>query len=271
MGLFNRLIADHLVEDYNFITISYHCEASKRFKEKVKDNIVYLKEKNFQVNVNVMFHSKPEYFEESMKVCEFLKDNNVEFTPRMIGMGRAGKGGKVNNRYSHLYTSEQLSWMADYWADVKKKNRKTEVKPKDNLKLAKELGRPCCGGRVMNVCNGKQWNETKFLKFTKFKGWKCSVNWFFLHIEQQTGLVYHHQTCQARFDGTRGPIGTIKSADKILQNLRAYLKNGIMPVINCPNDICGCGLCVPKSLDKRDFEKILPRHIDNSVFEKTSC
>ena len=137
--------------------------------------------------------------------------------------------------------------------------------------MARDLGRPCCGGREMNVCDTKtkQWGKTKFLKFAKFKDWKCSVNWFFLHIEQQTGLIYHHQTCQARFDGTRGPIGTIKEMEQILTKLKENLKNKKMPVITCPNKICGCGLCVPKATQWQDLKQILGRHVDMSVFENS--
>ena len=272
-GAFSRKICDHLIQNYNFVTISYHCEAPKRLKQKVRDNIMYLKEKSLPMSINVMFHAKHEYFQECVELCESLRKAEIDFIPRMIGEH------SDNNKYHHHYTPDQLNWMKEYWFKNKreassnttdKKESEGEANKKD-LKMARDLGRPCCGGREMNVCDKKtkQWEKTKFLKFAKFKDWKCSVNWFFLHIEQQTGLIYHHQTCQARFDGTRGPIGTIKNRDQILNQLRENLKNKKMPVITCPNKICGCGLCVPKATQWEGLKQILGRHIDMSVFENS--
>jgi hypothetical protein len=62
--------------------------------------------------------------------------------------------------------------------------------------------------------------KSKFVDFREFKGWHCSVNWFFMHIEQQTDSVFHHQTCQAQFGQTRGPIGKLSEGDKILAELK---------------------------------------------------
>jgi len=132
---------------------------------------------------------------------------------------------------------------------------------------ARSLGRPCCGKREMSVCNSAgNWEKTSFLSYAKFKDWYCSVNWFFLHIEQQSGHIYHHQTCQANFGGKREAIGHFDDAAAILGNLRAQMNAGTMPVIVCPNKICGCGLCTPKSAGLEAFKKILPRHVDQKIF-----
>lgn len=298
-GTFNKNTCDSLIENYNSVVISYHCEAPQRLKNKVKDNMVYLKEKGFPPRINVMFHAKPEYFDECIELCDFLKTIDIPFIPRMIGEF------KNDGLDIHKYTKKQLDWMRGYWFGRKEegnKNQKETIKetgvsdkpgsvadknqkeaagdgidekktPKKELQFARDMGRPCCGGRKMNVCDAqtKQWSQTKFLKFTEFKNWKCSVNWFFLHIEQQTGLIYHHQTCQAKFNGTRGSIGTIKDSDQILNDLKIKLKDKKMPVISCPNKSCGCGLCTPKAANMEDFKKILPRHVDLSVFENTFC
>jgi len=76
--------------------------------------------------------------------------------------------------------------------------------------------------------NGES-QKSKFVDFREFKGWHCSVNWFFMHIEQQTDSVFHHQTCQAQFGGTRGPIGKLSEGDKILTELKARLESETMP------------------------------------------
>jgi len=56
--------------------------------------------------------------------------------------------------------------------------------------------------------------------------------------------VYHHQTCQALHGGKRGPLGSLDNIDAIFD----YASNAVNsdPIV-CPNDRCGCGMCVPKA------------------------
>ena len=129
-------------------------------------------------------------------------------------------------------------------------------------KLGNAIGRPCCGSRQMCLHNGNEKRESNFVDLREFKGWNCSVNWFFLHLEQQTDSVFHHQTCQARFDGTRGRIGKISDGDKILAELRKQLESGTLPTIVCPKQTCGCGLCAPKSMHKEKYIEVLENHIE---------
>jgi hypothetical protein len=134
----------------------------------------------------------------------------------------------------------------------------------ENKELGLKIGRPCCGSRTM--CLSKDGEDRKS-KFVDFKGWHCSVNWFFMHIEQQTDSVFHHQTCQAQFGQTRGPIGKLSEGDRILAELKQRLESGTMPTIICPKHTCGCGLCAPKASTKENYEKVIFRHVDKKVFE----
>ena len=137
----------------------------------------------------------------------------------------------------------------------------------ENKELGLKIGRPCCGSRTMCLSKDGEDRKSKFVDFREFKGWHCSVNWFFMHIEQQTDSVFHHQTCQAQFGQTRGPIGKLSEGDKILAELKQYLESGIMPTIICPKHTCGCGLCAPKASTKENYEKVIFRHVDKKVFE----
>ncbi len=137
----------------------------------------------------------------------------------------------------------------------------------ENKELGLKIGRPCCGSRTMCLSKDGEDRKSKFVDFREFKGWHCSVNWFFMHIEQQTDSVFHHQTCQAQFGQTRGPIGKLSEGDKILEELKQRLESGTMPTIICPKHTCGCGLCAPKSSTKENYEKVLFRHVDKKVFE----
>lgn len=136
-------------------------------------------------------------------------------------------------------------------------------------KLGLNIGRPCCGSRTMCLTKGTEDTKSKFVDYREFQGWMCSVNWFFMHIEQQTDSVFHHQTCQAKFDQTRGPIGKLSDADKILEELEKNLKNGTMPTVVCPKHTCGCGLCAPKSMYKEKYQEVLYKHVDKDVFKNS--
>jgi hypothetical protein len=138
-----------------------------------------------------------------------------------------------------------------------------------NKELALKIGRPCCGSRTMCLSQNGKSHKSKFVDFREFKGWHCSVNWFFMHIEQQTDSVFHHQTCQAQFGGTRGPIGKLSEGDKILAELKARLESETMPTVICPKHTCGCGLCAPKSLHKESYKTVLFNHVDKKVFNNT--
>ena len=106
-----------------------------------------------------------------------------------------------------------------------------------------------------------------FVDYRDFKGWHCSVNWFFLHLEQQTDSVFHRQTCQARFDGTRGPIGKISEGKKLVADLKQMLSTKTMPTIVCPKQTCSCGLCAPKSKYKEKYLDTIKTHIDVGVLD----
>ena len=47
--------------------------------------------------------------------------------------------------------------------------------------------------------------------------------------------------------GLANKSGKISESEKILERLERQLATGTMPVITCPNKLCGCGLCVPKA------------------------
>jgi len=283
-GAFGRKMADNIIDNYGFMTISYHAEGHPSLKKQVINNIYYLSERGFKLKINVMFHA--EYWDECKNLCMQLERDGIGYVPRMIG-----EHEDSHDSFAHRYTDTQLNWMKEYWADknaaLNKKQSVIEkeaevgheagavqVEKSEEKKLARNLGRPCCGSRTMETygTNGC-WTKSTFLDFANFRNWQCSVNWFFLHIEQQTDTIWHHQTCQARFDGTRGPIGSISECDKIINDLRNNLENKTMPVISCPlgpGKHCGCGLCTPKSIDRKSLMDIMPNHVeDMSIFENT--
>ena len=266
-GAFSEKMGQAVMENFGHATISYHSESDAKLKQQVKDRILQLHYQgplhNCTVSVNVMFHA--EYFDECKELCEFLLQHEVDFVPRVIGE----EPGSMPS-FAHKYNEEQLAWMKNYW---KQKNDALYASSavgdvvKNAKKLGSSIGRPCCGSRDMMLHNGTEKRKSTFVEFREFKGWKCSVNWFFLHLEQQTDQVFHHQTCQAKFNGTRGAIGKISEGHLLVEDLRKQMQAGTLPTIVCPKQTCGCGLCAPKSMDQSKLLAVLDNHIDIGVLD----
>jgi len=266
-GAFSEKMGQAVMENFGHATISYHSETDQKLKQQVKDRILQLHYQgplhNCTVSVNVMFHA--EYFDECKELCQFLLQHGVDFVPRVIGE----EPGSMPS-FAHKYNEEQLAWMKNYW---KQKNDALYASSavgdvvKNAKKLGSSIGRPCCGSRDMMLHNGTEKRKSTFVEFREFKGWKCSVNWFFLHLEQQTDQVFHHQTCQAKFNGTRGAIGKISEGHLLVEDLRKQMQAGTLPTIVCPKQTCGCGLCAPKSMDQNKLLAVLDNHIDIGVLD----
>ncbi len=279
-GAMSEKYCTKLIDNVDSVTVSYHCEVDQKIKDKVIDRIYQLKDSNVRHKVNLMFHAKEEYFNECIDLVGKFTRDNIKFVPRIIGESYE------NDKYNHRYTPEQHKWFREFWAIRNKKEnnqkqpkkidenndaeyeykddqekvqkQKVKVEPKKD-EGRKSLGRPCCGQRTFYTLtddhynnNNKEldtnkWNPSVFACSTEYKDWSCLINWNWLHIEQEYDNILHHQTCRANFGGKRGPIGKISESEKVLLRLEKQLATGKMPVITCPNKICGCGLCVQKS------------------------
>lgn len=273
-GAMSEKMATRVMQNMRHITVSYHAESDKKLKKQVRDRILQFHNEGpshgLTMSVNVMFHA--EYFDECKDLCEYLDEHGVKYVPRVIGEDPDSKP-----TFAHKYSEEQLTYMRDFWKNKNAKlNKEKEInkvlsaageKTSEKKKLGLVEGRPCCGSREMCLSsNGVSRNAT-FVDLREFKGWQCSVNWFFLHLEQQFDAVYHHQTCQAKFDGTRGPIGKISEGKKIIEDLKQKLQSQTMPTIICPKHVCGCGLCAPKSKFKENYKTVIENHIDVKVLD----
>lgn len=250
-GAWHPKNTDRIVQLFDGVTVSYHTEGHARLKKQTFDNIKLLHKANIWLQVNVMLHT--DNWQEGVSICEKLKLRGIRHNPRPIGDGNIErKGWFVDSdgslrRTTHDYTDEQQDWFYNYT---------NTAKPSEGTKAGTELGRKCCGGRCIQGKVDGKWQPVELVD-THFKGWFCSVNKYFLHIDQHTGNVYHHQTCQALHDGLRGPVGTLKDTDSIL----AYANANKDRTIICPNERCGCGMCVPKSKDFVEYEMILGKNL----------
>jgi MoaA/NifB/PqqE/SkfB family radical SAM enzyme len=233
-GAMSSRTAQSVIDNFDYVTVSYHAEADDKLIQIVKARILQFNDSSISLKINVMFHAN--LFEQCVDFCSWLTENQIKFIPRLIGED-------PNSAFSqaHLYTATQKEWLKNYW----------------NMDISPQH-RPCCGGRTFATCSKDKQQETKSVNYREFQGWHCSVNWYFLHIEQQTDSIFHHQTCQAKLDGTRGAIGTISQSHTVLTDLKSMLTTNTMPVIVCPNKLCGCGLCTPKSENRHTLLEVMP-------------
>lgn len=245
-GTWGPSFTQRILKNFSHVTVSWHAEDA--LKERTLSNILALHQSGISVQANVMLHC--DYFEEAKSVCKQLRDKGVKVHPTPIGDGNiAYKGWFIDSeghqrRTSHEYTLEQQQWFYDF---VGLKSSAT-----GNVE-GTAMGRACCGGRCTQGLVNGEWQDVKLVN-NFFKDWYCTINWYFLHIDQQAKRVYHHQTCQAIFDGI-GPIGSLDNAEDIIDRVKDMLSKP-MPAIRCPNQRCGCGMCVPKAKNLDDFKTL---------------
>ncbi len=245
-GTWGPNFTKRILDNFSHATISWHAEDS--LKERTLVNILELHKAGMGLQANIMLHC--DYFDEATSVCELLKKEGVKVNPVPIGDGNILRKGwfidsdGTNRRTSHEYTEEQQDW---FYAWMGQKRKATTSQEGTNV------GRACCGGRCTQGLVDGQWQDVKLVN-NWFKDWYCMINWYFLHIEQDSGNVYHHQTCQATYTG-RGPIGNLRDTMSILKQLEERLSTPMKPIV-CPNQRCGCGMCVPKSKDADVFKAL---------------
>jgi organic radical activating enzyme len=247
-GAWNKKYTKKIIGYFSGVTVSYHAEGHPKLKKLVIDNILELHKSNTWMQVNVMLHA--DHWDECVSVYNMLKQKGIKVNPRPIGDGNIiRKGWFLDSdgsmrKTSHTYSQLQQEWFWEQSGITQKSFQQTE---------GESLGRSCCGGRCLQ---GKVNDEWKLIKLvdTNFKDWYCSVDWYFLHVDQHTGLIYHHQTCQALHEKKTGSLGHLKDQEKIIEDLKVRLKNP-SPII-CPNQRCGCGMCVPKAMSLEDYKKI---------------
>lgn len=285
-GAYGHKIAQRMADNLDAITISYHTEAPEKTKALVQENLFfvhqYTKEKRGKgsISVNVMMHKKREYWDECLDLMRRLDEQGIPYVPRPIG--EHNNEWSIKKGYTHVYEPDQLEWIQNYWKkkrqsvpeefpankedanattisldDFKKSLRAKNTigmvatTEKPTTQTARSLGRMCCGSRPMQVLVANEWEDIKFIPNTEFEDWYCLIDRYWLHIDQEMGRVYHHQTCQANFGKQRGPIGYLNDTQSMLFNLESRLKNPYPELIVCPNKVCNCGLCIPKSSDEQ--------------------
>lgn len=249
-GAWGPKFSKRIEETFNSVTISYHAEAAQHLKDRAVENILRLHESSVNLQVNMMLHV--DYWEECTELYTMLKAKGITVNPRPIGDGNIVRKGwfidsdGTNRRTSHEYNEEQQAWFFNEVGVTAKPSCSAE---------GNQLGRKCCANIPMEGKVDGQWQPVKFIN-TEFKDWYCTVDWYFLYIDQETDKVYHHQTCKALYDRQRGHLGDLTNPTAMLDALKERLSQPEIKAIICPNPRCGCGMCAPKSQNIDDFKQI---------------
>lgn len=260
----------------NFTTVSYHCESTEANKAQVRRNLQTMLDEGYGFKINIMFHEQQSYFQECIDLSKWCDDNGVEYTPRVIGdQGNAKEG--VRDKTVHTYTESQMQWLKNYWTAKRANHLRPAHEASDAMlrpvqtmhmaeapapkkSIGQNIGRPCCGGRKLDLKVDDEWSVGSFVENNNFQGWSCMINWYFLYIHQEIDKIWHHQTCQVNMEGKVGPICKVSEFDEYCDKIEAQFNTGGIPYIRCPKTYCGCGLCVPKAKNDDLAESIFRYH-----------
>ena len=248
-----------LVDEF---TVSYHAENLPKQKQQFKNNILYLKQQNKRFKCFIMMHNDKKLFKDAESIVQFCKENDTRYILKPLD----------NTDDKWEYTAEQFLKLKTFWINTVPKLKQENYQKVIDIMQKKETnvssineGRPCCGGRTLSL-NMDLKSCVSFVPKQGFKDWYCSVNWFFLFVQQLTGNVYTNKDCRTSTTGRVEPLGNLTNAKLILDNVKQQFDNRSMPVIQCVKDICFCGFCAPKADNIKDFKELLDRNLDKEKY-----
>lgn len=220
-------------------TVSYHSEGPEKLKRNVKANILYLKEKKMDYDVQILLNNKVEYWNDIMDFHEWCQTMKIKYHLKIL------------DGPTSVYNQQQLDFIKKYLPNNIEEGQ-----------VSRSQGRACCGGREM-CFNRELKTRSKFVNQPEsdFTGWRCSVNIFFLMANAVTGLFYSNKDCKVKHDGTLGHLATIDTMEDHIESFKEKLKNGYSGV-TCVQKRCVCGVCAPKSKDLLNLKNILKHYLD---------
>lgn len=246
-------------------TVSYHTENLPKQKQQYQDNVLYLKQLGKRFRCVIMMHNNPELWKDSESMIRFCQENSIRYTPKPFD----------NALPEMLYTAEQFSKLKTFWLNQLNQTPSTQkLEYKKKMELigtgtetvqSIDQGRPCCGGRKLSL-NGDLKSSVTFVPRQGFEGWSCSVNWFFLYVQQVNGKVYTNRDCRMSTSNKVEPLGTLENSDEMINTLMQQLETKTMPVIQCAKQRCLCGFCAPKAEKLEDFRNLIFRNVTEDVF-----
>jgi hypothetical protein len=231
-------------------TASYHTESTDRQKQQFRDNLLKIKQAGKRLKTVVLMHTDLNKFLDAQQMITWLNENEIQVLPRQLDDSTTDT---LN------YNIQQIKWFGDLYKSKSSDKQHSVIKIDSGSTNLSDTGRACCGGRSM--CQDQSYkSQSTFVLDNKFKGWSCSVNWFFLFVKQYNQEIYVNKDCKMSFDGTVGPIGTLSESKTLLEKLENDLANNSLPVIICDKHKCHCGLCAPKARTPELFDQMFSKY-----------
>lgn len=259
-AIITKRIWNNIISLIDEFTVSYHAENLENQEKLFFNNLLSLKNSNKRVKCVIMMHYLPDKWKKSMSAIKFCQDNNIRHIAKPL------------DNPDVYYNNDQFEYMKNFWLNntnqknvEESKERLKKINKKSNIISINE-GRACCGGRKLSINNSLKSSIT-FVSKQGFSGWYCSVNWFFLFVQQTTGNVYTNKDCRTSLNSKIEPLGNLQSSDKMLLTLKTMLDNKSIPVIQCIKSICLCGYCAPKAEDISDFKELISRNVVTDVIK----
>jgi len=261
-AIITKKIWTQVVDLIDYFTASYHAEILPSQEELFFDNLLTLKQKNKPCKCVVMMHSDPDKWPKSLNAIDFCTTHKIKYQAKPFDEPDGDR----------TYTPEQFDYMKNFWVNnTNAKNLEETRQRLDQVGIKKKVisiqeGRSCCGGRKLALNNALSSSVT-FVPRQGFKGWYCSVNWFFLYVQQITGKVWTNKDCRTSLNSVVEHIGILQESEKILDELKKHFDNKSMPVIKCVKSICMCGYCAPKAENIEDFKDLITRNVITDVIK----
>jgi len=245
-AIINKSIWNNIIPLIDQYTVSYHAETLPKQEKLFFENLLALKQNNKRVKCVVMMHNQEELWAKSLAAIEFCNNNGIDYIAKPFD--------NVDENFS--YTKDQFDYLKMLWG--------TSPSQSEEKNISICSGRACCGGRKLSLNNDLKSSVT-FVNRQGFQGWYCSVNWFFLFIQQASGNVYTNKDCRTSLQSTIGPIGNLANSKDMLVTLKSQFENKTMPVIKCIKSMCFCGYCAPKAETLGDFKDLITRNVITDV------
>lgn len=232
-------------------TVSYHTEASRKQKDLVRENLLFLRDSGSRVKCVILMHNQPDLFKDATDMIDWCKEHSIRYLPRQLDHP------PEDRRFD--YTDSQVQWFDQLYT-----KRSHRIQPLVQAQHTGQgydmaaLGRSCCGGR--SLCSDQNYRQRSAFVTNRFPDWYCSVNEFFLFVKQVNGEIFVNKDCKMDFAGRVGPIGHLSDARALLSWTRDRLAQDNLPVIQCKKSRCECGLCAPKAADRKTFETIMEKY-----------
>lgn len=255
-GIIGNRRMQEIIPYIDEFTVSYHADVLPKQHSQFFENLLLIKQAGVRLKCVVMMHNDAALWEKSQAAVKFCGDHGIRAMPKPFD----------NDVDRWSYTPTQMQYFAKQWEA--KSNRTIEIKVDNSCSSvnAIEQGRACCGGRKLSL-NGDLKSSVVYVNKQNFRGWYCSVNWFFLFVRQLDGAIFSNKDCMTSLNGQVEPLGYISGSDQVLADLQTHMENKTMPVIQCVKDLCLCGYCAPKAESRSEFDSLIKRHVAVDVFD----